>query len=75
MEIGDRLRVFRKRAGMNQMELGEAANIADGTCADIACGSANMRLETLLKICEALCIVPNELLVKDDLGTRFDQKS
>ena len=64
VEIGDRLRALRKQAGLTQMELAEAANIADRTYADIERGSSTMRLDTLLKICDTLNILPNELLVK-----------
>lgn len=64
IEIGDRLRELRKKSGYTQIELAEAANIADRTYADIERGCVNMRLETLLKICDTLGIQPNDLLVK-----------
>lgn len=64
--IGNKLYSFRKRMGMTQAEVAEAAGLSDRTYADIERGSVNMRIETLLKICEALHITPNEILTEDD---------
>ncbi len=63
--IGTKLLHFRKQAGMTQMELAEAAGLSDRTYADIERGTANMRVETLLRICRALRITPNDLLVDE----------
>ena len=51
--IGNKLHAFRKRMGMTQAELAEAAGLSDRTYADIERGSVNMRVETLIKICSA----------------------
>lgn len=64
--IGNKLYSFRKKMGMTQAEVAEAAGLSDRTYADIERGSVNMRIETLLKICEALHITPNEILTEDD---------
>lgn len=66
VEIGERLRLLRKRAGRTQAELAEAAGIADRTYADIERGTATMRLDTLLSICRSLRILPNDLLVQNN---------
>jgi transcriptional regulator with XRE-family HTH domain len=63
--IGNRLATFRKRMGMTQAELAEAANLSDRAYADIERGSVNMRTETLLRICRALHITPDELLTEN----------
>lgn len=60
--IGSRLYSFRKHAGMTQAELAEAAGLSDRTYADIERGTANMRIETILRICNALHITPDEVL-------------
>lgn len=60
--IGNNLYALRKRAGLTQAELAEAAGLADRTYADIERGSVNMRLETILRICSALHITPDEVL-------------
>lgn len=65
-QIGNNLLVYRKKAGMSQAELAEAADISDRTYADIERGTANMRILTLLKICRVLKITPNDVLTEED---------
>lgn len=63
--IGNKLLAYRKRAGLTQMEVAEKAGLSDRTYADIERGSVNMRIETLLAICDALCITPNDVLTEE----------
>ena len=63
--IGNMLFSYRKRMGMTQAEIAEAAGLSDRTYADIERGTVNMRIETLLRICEVLHITPDEVLTKD----------
>ena len=63
--IGNKLYAVRKRMGMTQAEVAEAAGLSDRTYADIERGTVNMRIETVLKICEALHITPDEILTAD----------
>ena len=63
--IGNKLYALRKRMGMTQAEVAEAAGVADRTYADIERGTVNMRVETALKICETLHITPDEILTED----------
>lgn len=60
--IGNKLYSFRKNAGLTQSEVAEKAGISDRTYADIERGTVNMRVETLLRICNVLKITPNEIL-------------
>ena len=62
--IGNKLYTIRHRLGMTQAEVAEAAGLSDRTYADIERGSANMRMETLLRICTVLQITPNEILTE-----------
>ena len=62
--IGNKLYAFRKKAGMTQYEVAEAAGLSDRTYADIERGSVNMRIETILRICKALSITPNDVLTQ-----------
>ena len=62
--IGNKLLAVRKRLGMTQMEVAEAAGLADRTYADIERGGVNMRRETILRICQALHITPDEILTQ-----------
>ena len=48
--IGNKLLSIRKKLGMTQAEVAEAAGLSDRTYADI---------EPILKICQALCITPD----------------
>ncbi len=64
--IGNKLLTFRKKNGLTQSEVAEKAGLSDRTYADIERGTVNMRIETVLKICDALNITPNEILTVDD---------
>ena len=63
--IGNKLLTIRKKAGLTQAEVAEAAGLSDRTYADIERGTVNMRIETILKICEALKITPDEILTEE----------
>ena len=63
--IGNKLLEIRKGCGLTQAEVAEAAGLSDRTYADIERGTVNMRLETLLRICDALHITPDEILTED----------
>lgn len=64
-KIGNNLLRLRKKAGMTQAELAETAGMSDRTYADIERGNVNMRVETLLRICRALGVSPNDVLTED----------
>ena len=63
--IGNKLLSIRKRMGMTQTEVAEAAGMSDRTYADIERGTVNMRTETFLRICDVLHITPDEVLTED----------
>jgi len=74
--IGNKLLSIRKKNGMTQAEVAEVAGLSDRTYADIERGTVNMRIETLLNICRALHITPDDILTKEsaeapDLDTVF----
>ena len=73
-EIGNRLFAIRKRAGMTQAEVAEAAGLSDRTYADIERGTVNMRIETILRICTVLHITPDEILTKDNSSISSKQE-
>lgn len=62
--IGNKLLAIRKRMGMTQAEVAEAAGLSDRTYADIERGTVNMRTETILRICDVLHITPDEILTE-----------
>ena len=64
--IGNKLFSFRNRIGMTQAEVAETAGLSDRTYADIERGTVNMRIETILHICDALHITPDEILTEKE---------
>lgn len=64
IDIGNKLYAIRKQKGLTQAQVAEEAGLSDRTYADIERGSVNMRIESVLKICEALDITPNDIFVK-----------
>lgn len=65
IKIGNKLLKIRKSRGMTQAEVAEKAELSDRTYADIERGNVNMRLDTLIKICKALGITPNDILIEE----------
>ena len=51
-QIGNKLYEVRKKKGLTQAQVAEKAELSDRTYADIERGSANMRVDTMLSICE-----------------------
>lgn len=66
--VGNKLLAVRKKKGLTQAEVAEAAGLSDRTYADIERGTVNMRVETMLKICSALRITPDDILT-DESGS------
>lgn len=65
MAIGNRLYFLRKKSGLTQYDVAEAADISPRTYAGIERGEASMRIETALKICNVLKITPNTLFMTE----------
>lgn len=65
-QIGNKLFEIRKHTGLTQAEVAEKAGLSDRTYADIERGCVNMRIETVLKICDALEITPNSILIEEE---------
>ena len=72
--IGNKLFTIRKRMGLTQAEVAEAAELSTRTYADIERGSVNMRIETILKICNVLHITPDEILTTEDTSISAKQQ-
>ena len=73
-DIGNKLLAIRKRTGMTQVEVAEAAGLSSRTYADIERGTVNMRVETILHICAALHITPDEILTKNSVEMSAQQE-
>ena len=72
--IGNKLLAVRKRLGMTQAEVAEAAGLSDRTYADIERGTVNMRLETILRICQVMHITPDEILTEERTPETIQQE-
>ncbi|MBQ8357807.1 MAG: helix-turn-helix transcriptional regulator [Clostridia bacterium] len=70
--IGNNLFSIRKKAGLTQAEVAEKAGLSDRTYADIERGVSSMRAETLISICVALKITPNEIFTQEKSASAFD---
>ena len=66
MIIGNKFYDIRRKRGMTREEVAEKADISDRTYADIERGTVNMRIETLLHICDALNVTPDDVLTEND---------
>lgn len=73
-EIGNKLLAIRKKTGMTQVEVAEVAGLSSRTYADIERGTVNMRVETILRICEALHITPDEILTESETEMTAQQE-
>lgn len=63
--IGNNLYKIRKSRGLTQAEAAEKAGLSDRTYADIERGGVSMRIDSLMRICSALNITPNDILVAE----------
>lgn len=64
--VGNKLLAIRKRMGLTQTQVAEAAELSDRAYADIERGTVNMRMDTILRICRALRVTPDEILTEAD---------
>lgn len=73
--VGNKLLAIRKKRGLTQAETAEAAGLSDRNYADIERGTVNMRVETLIRICRALGITPDEILTDESssIAARQDE--
>ena len=72
--IGLRLLQYRKMLGMTQADVAEKTELSDRAYANIERGCVNMRLDTLLRICDVLGITPNDILVREEEPAILDEE-
>ena len=73
-KIGNKILALRKNMGLTQAEIAEKAGLAERTYADIERGNVNMRIETLLKICDALRVTPDAILTEENTALQMKQE-
>ena len=64
-EIGNKIYDLRRRRGLTRAQVAEIAGLSERTYADIERGTVNMRIKTVLGVCEALKANPDEILTVD----------
>lgn len=62
MQLGENVMVLRRRRGLSQEELGELASLHRTEVGQLERGTRLPRLDTILRLCAALGITPNDLL-------------
>ena len=72
-KIGNKMFELRKKLGLTQADLAEKAGLSDRTYADIERGNVNMRIETLLRICDALHVTPDAILTVENSSFQITQ--
>lgn len=70
--LGQRIRVFRRQQCLSQEELAERAEISASFLGHIERGSRIASLETLVRLCTALDVTPNDLLAEECLLAGLD---
>lgn len=68
MTVGENIRKFRKEKGLTQKRLGEQSNINEVQIRQYELGKAKPKLETIMKIADALDISVTQLLNPDILN-------
>jgi len=61
--IGVRLRDIRLKMGYTQEYISERAGISAQHCSGIECGNAKVSLPALIRLCNALEVTPNDILM------------
>lgn len=72
--IGEKLYKIRNQQLMSRLDVAEAAGLSDRTYADIERGAVNMRIETILRICKALHITPDQILTEENTSLAAQQQ-
>ena len=68
-----KMRFFRKQAGLSQAKLAEICEVSNGTIGNIECGITKPSFELIIKIDEALKITPPDLFYTEkDNDTQKD---
>ncbi len=70
--IGANIKSRRKELRLTQADLAEMAHVSVIHISHIETGTVNMSLETLLAVCHALGVTPNDILVGEYLTHSVD---
>lgn len=62
----ERIKYYRKLCGMSQEELGDAVGISCKHISTLENGEATMGIDTLMKVCQAFGVTPNDILLEPE---------
>ena len=68
--IGRRLAYFRKKQKMTQEQLAEKTDLANNYISNIENSRSIPSLETLVKLCDALGVTPNDILLGASINSQ-----
>lgn len=70
--LGQRIRHYRHKLGLTQEQLAERAGVSASFLGHIERGSRAASLETVMQLCAALDVTPNDLLADEALLMGLD---
>lgn len=73
-EICERLFELRKQLGWNQIDVAMRAGISERTYADIERGKQIPKIDTFMRICTALHVTPNDVVLSKDENTDLQEE-
>ena len=62
----ERIKYYRKLCRLSQEELGDVVDISCKHISTLENGEATMGIDTLMKICQAFGVTPNDILLEPD---------
>lgn len=65
--LGMKVRLFRRKQGMTQEQLAERADLSASFIGHVERGTRISSLDTLMRLCHALQVTPNDLLQEEKL--------
>ena len=75
LEFSDRLRAITKRYGWSQVELGSRTGFSQSFISALFSGTKQPSLDTLMTLCSALGVTPNDLLLEPAAESVQDEGS
>ena len=61
-----KMRFYRKRAGITQAQLAELCGVSNGTIGNIECGITKPSFDLIIKIAQSIKISPSELFTTNE---------
>ncbi len=62
----ERIKYYRKLCRLSQEDLGDAVGISSKHVSTLENGEATMGIDTLMKLCEAFGVTPNDILLEPE---------